>query len=115
MTATESFPALGTESTMGGAAFAEELRGTTTGVARMRFISLAETTTHGRRFLISRPSAGSRFTHQISPRSIFMNVQSFPVLHLAINFAEGIRLSGRVCERGFLAPKVLGDQIGDIS
>jgi len=115
MTATESFPALGTAKTMGGAASGEEVSGITTGVARMRFTSLAEMTTQGRRFLISRPTAGSRFTHQTSPRSILIFVQSFPVFHIAIDLAKGVGFSGSLFQRGFFPLQFLGNQIGDKS
>lgn len=83
--ATEFFPALGSATMTGGAASGEELRGTTTGVARHWFISFEERITQGRLFLISPPTVGPSLTHQISPRSIFIIVKRFPIPHLAVN------------------------------
>jgi hypothetical protein len=113
MTATEFKPALGTERTMGGAACGDELRGTTTGVARTRLISLAERTTQGRRFLISEPTVGSRLIHQISPRSIFIAVESFPILHILGNRGQLVGFVSGFFQSAAFALKFARDKFGN--
>jgi hypothetical protein len=113
MTATEFTPALGTERTMGGAAWGEELRGITTGVARTRLISLAERTTQGRRFLISEPTVGSRLIHQISPRSIFIAVEGFPILHIPGDCRQLVGFFGGFFQSAPFALKFARDQLGN--
>jgi hypothetical protein len=87
---------------MGGATSGDMLNGITIGVARKRFTSFADSTTQGRRFLNSRPRAGSRFTHQIFPRSIFGLIQRFPVFRVAVHIAEFVRFLRRLVPAHFL-------------
>src|SRR5208282_4754127 len=57
-----------TPTVMGGAVRGELLSGTITTVRRWSFNTLLLITTQGRVLLISDPTVGSRFAHQISPR-----------------------------------------------
>lgn len=79
----------------------------------MRLIEFAESTTQGRRFLISAPTAGSRLTHQMSPRSIFIPVEGFPRLHVLIYGREVVCLFGRFLQGRALALQSARDQVGD--
>ena len=69
-TATEFCPAEGTGVTIGGRGVAAVERGTTTTVLLALFMALIVRITAGRSFCISLPCAGSKLTHQTSPRCI---------------------------------------------
>jgi hypothetical protein len=69
LTATAGCPSLQIGIRIGGLAFGELDSGTTITVLRLSFDTFTEITTQGRVLRISEPSAGSKATHQISPRS----------------------------------------------